>query len=123
MPSCRFDDLFAVFGPVRLKRFFGGEGIYAGDVMIGMVFEDIVYLTTSEETRGAFVAECCKPFEFTKPSTGEVVRTHWYAIPERLYDDPEELALWARAAMNVAVNSKTAKKKRRGSGAKARKTA
>jgi hypothetical protein len=34
----RFDDLFEPFGPVRLRRFFGGEGIYAGDVMIGMIF-------------------------------------------------------------------------------------
>jgi TfoX/Sxy family transcriptional regulator of competence genes len=39
----RFDDLFSVFGPIRLRRFFGGEGIVAGDVMIGMVFSDVIY--------------------------------------------------------------------------------
>jgi TfoX/Sxy family transcriptional regulator of competence genes len=32
----RFDDLFSEFGPVRLRRFFGGEGIRAGDILIGM---------------------------------------------------------------------------------------
>lgn len=112
VPSHRFEDLFAAFGPVRLRRFFGGEGIYAGEIMIGMVFNDIVYLTTNEGTRGAFESERCKPFRFTKPSTGEIVSTHWYAIPDRLYDDPEELAEWARTAMNVAANSKMKTKRK-----------
>ena len=107
----RFDDLFSEFGPITLKRFFGGEGIYAGEIMIGAVFDDILYFTTDPETRKAFLAETCKPFTFEKRSTGEIVKTHWYAMPERLYDEPEELAQWARIALNVAANSKTTKKK------------
>lgn len=106
--SHRFDDLFAAFGPVAVKRFFGGEGIYAGAVMIGMVFDDVIYLCTDETTRAAFVAESCEPFRFAKG--GETVVTHWYAVPDRLYDDPEELAAWARAARAVAAASKTKRK-------------
>lgn len=107
----RFDDLFSEFGPITIKRFFGGEGIYAGEIMIGMVFDDTVYLTTDPETRRAFLAEKCKPFTFEKRSTGEMVETHWYSMPDRLYDDPEELARWVRTALNVAANSETTKKK------------
>ncbi|HVU19987.1 MAG TPA: TfoX/Sxy family protein [Rhizomicrobium sp.] len=108
----RFDDLFSEFGPITVKRFFGGEGIYAGGIMIGAVFDDILYFTTNAETRGAFLAEKCKPFTFEKRSKGEMIETHWYAMPERLYDDPEELAQWARIALNVAADSSTTKKKR-----------
>jgi DNA transformation protein len=107
----RFDDLFSEFGPITLKRFFSGEGIYAGDIMIGAIFDDILYFTTDAATRAAFLAEKCKPFTFKKRSTGETVETHWYAMPERLYDDPEELAKWARIALDVAANSNTTKKK------------
>jgi TfoX/Sxy family transcriptional regulator of competence genes len=32
-------------------------------------------------------------------------------MPERLYDEPEELAQWAKVALSVAENSKTTKKK------------
>jgi TfoX/Sxy family transcriptional regulator of competence genes len=32
-------------------------------------------------------------------------------VPERLYDDPEEFAQWARAALKVAASSPTARKK------------
>jgi DNA transformation protein and related proteins len=108
----RFDDLFVEFGPIRLRRFFGGEGIYAGEVMIGMVFNaDTIYFKTDPETRKAFDAEGCKPFTFYKGK--ELITTTWLAIPDRLYDEPDELARWARAALAVAQASPTAKKKAR----------
>jgi DNA transformation protein len=107
----RFDDLFAAFGPIALRRFFGGEGIYVGAVMIGMVFNaDTIYFKTDAESRKAFDAEGCKPFTFHKGN--ELVTTTWLAIPDRLYDDPEELAHWARAAHDVARAAPAAKKRR-----------
>jgi DNA transformation protein len=107
----RFDDLFSEFGPIRLRRFFGGEGIYAGETMIGMVFTDTIYFKTDPETRKGFDAEGCKPFTFRKG--GETVVTTWLSLPDRLYDEPEELARWARAALAVAQAAPTAKKKAR----------
>ena len=112
MDAHRFDDLFAEFGPIKLRRFFGGEGIVADDVMIGMVFDDIIYFHTNAQTRTAFLAEGCKPFTFRKRSKNEMIATHWYALPDRLYDDPEELAAWARVALDAMRNSETEKKKR-----------
>jgi DNA transformation protein and related proteins len=114
----RFDDLFAEFGPIRLKRFFGGEGIVADEVMIGMVFSDVIYFKTDEETRKGFAAEKTKPFSFLKRSTGETIVTTWFALPERLYDDPDELAEWARAALTVARNAEAGKKAKKNSAAK-----
>jgi DNA transformation protein and related proteins len=109
----RFDDLFQEFGLVVLKPFFGSEGICAGDIIFGFVFGDIVYFKTDADTRKLFLAEKCKPFSFQKRSTGETVVTGWYALPDRLYDDPEELAQWARAALGVAQASPTVKNKAR----------
>lgn len=108
----RFDDLFSEFGPIVLRRFFGGEGIYSGDVMIGMVFDDRIYFKTDAITRKAFLAEKTKPFTFKKHSTGETVVTGWYAVPDRLYDEPEELATWAKAALGVASASPSTTRKR-----------
>ena len=107
----RFDDLFAEFGPIRLKRFFGGEGIYAGEVMIGSVFRDVIYFKTDAESRKAFDAEGAKPFTFHKGK--ELITTTWLALPDRLYDDPEELARWARTALAVAEAAPTQRKKAR----------
>ena len=116
----RFDDLFQEFGPITLRRFFGGEGICSGEIMIGMIFSDTIYFKTDETSRKAFLAERTKPFTFKKHN-GETVVTGWYALPDRLYDDPEELAQWARAAFQVALASPTVAKNRRKMTNKARK--
>jgi DNA transformation protein and related proteins len=107
----RFDDLFASFGPITLRRFFGGEGICAGEIMFGMIFGERIHFKTDERTREAFIAEGCQPFSFQK--RGETIVTGWYASPDRLYDDPEELARWAQQACDVAARSGTVASKQR----------
>jgi DNA transformation protein len=109
--SARLLDLFAQYGPIRIRRMFGSEGLFDGDVMIGFADEDIIYLKTDETTRPAFVAEGCKPFVYRKRNGDEIVMSY-YRIPDRLYDDPEELADWARRAAAVAEKSPTVARKR-----------
>jgi DNA transformation protein len=55
-----------------------------------------------------------------KHKSGETVVTTWFALPDRLYDEPDELADWARAALRIANASSTVKMKR---GAAAKKIA
>ncbi len=76
-----------------------------------MFNNDTVYFKTDAETRKAFDAEKSKPFTFTKGK--ELITTTWLSLPDRLYDEPGELAQWARAALKVAQTSTTAKKKAR----------
>jgi len=106
----RFDDLFAAFGPVTLRRLFSGEGIYADGRIIGIVIRDVIYFKTDDDSRAAFKSEGCKPFYFSKDS--KRIPSSYYAIPERLYDDTEELAEWARGALKVS-SAKPKKKKRK----------
>jgi DNA transformation protein len=96
----RFDDLFASFGPIALRRMFGGEGLFVKGQIIGLVMDDRIFLKTDAATRSAYIAERCKPFGFMKG--GKRIETSYFAIPERLYDEPEELADWARKAHAVA---------------------
>ncbi|MDR3528249.1 MAG: TfoX/Sxy family protein [Rhizomicrobium sp.] len=105
-------DLFAQFGPVRIRRMFGMQGLFAGERMIGFAGDDALYLKTDEATRGAFEAEGCEAFVYRKAS-GEEIAMSYYRIPDRLYDDPEELAEWARKAEAVAAQTPTAKRKQR----------
>jgi DNA transformation protein len=113
----RFDDLFQEFGRIAVRRMFGGEGIFADGEMIGLVFGDVIYLRTSRETRPHYLAEGCRPFSFAKPSQRRTVETAYYTMPDRLYDEPEELARWARAALDAARTKKTTKKKTKKSAA------
>ena len=107
----RFDDLFQYFGAITVRRMFGGEGIYAGDLMIGLVAAERLYLKTTDLNRANFETEGCEPFSF--PRGKKIMVTSYYAVPERLLDDPEEFASWARKAHAAALAAKAPRKKPR----------
>ncbi len=94
-------ELFSVFGPVTVRRMFGGAGIYADDTMFGLVAGGVIYLKAGDDNVAMFEREQLAPFTFSK-RTGERVVTSYRRMPDRLYDDPEELAEWARAALTAA---------------------
>ena len=97
-------DLFAEFGTVHIRRMFGGAGIYAGDVMFGLVSDGLIYLKADAETVPAFEREKCAPFEYATKQGKRAVMSYW-RLPDRLYDEPSELAQWARQAIAVAQRS------------------
>ena len=105
-----FADLFQAFGKITVRRMFGGAGLFVDGLMIGLVMNDQIYLKTDDQTRKAFIAENCQPFTYGAKG-GKRVSLGYYAIPDRLLDDPEEFAVWARQAERVA-RAKPVKKKK-----------
>lgn len=95
------DDLFAAFGKIDIKRMFGGYGLSADSLNFGLVIEGQVYLKTDEDTRARFETEGCAPFSYEAKGRTMTLTSYW-RMPERLYDDPDETAEWARAALGVA---------------------
>ena len=103
-------ELFAAFGPVSVRRMFGGAGIFADGLMIGLISGDEIYLKADQQTAPSFEAEGLKPFSYGAKRK-RVVMSYW-RMPERLFDDPDELAQWARAALGAAQRSGTHSKKK-----------
>lgn len=122
-------DLFREFGAVQIRRMFGGAGLWADDVMFALITREVIYLKTDDESIPAFEAENCSPFSYTTKNGRHTLTSYW-RLPERLYDDPEELAVWARRALAVAraksvgkVRVKTRPAAKAGVGRKAKKKA
>jgi len=107
----RFDDLFKNFGAIHVRPMFGGEGIYAGEIMIGLVFEDRLYLKAGDLNRADFLVENCEPFTYSQGR--KIVSMSYYEVPDRLLDDPEEFGDWARKAQAVALALKKPSKRLR----------
>ena len=116
-------ELFSAYGLVTARRMFSGFGLYAEDVCFCLVLRDgEFYLKADERSVADFEAENCKPFSYTQPSTGKVVSLNsFWRMPERLYDDPEELAEWTRAAVAAAHRAQLAKQRRAGGSARPKK--
>jgi DNA transformation protein len=102
-------DLFSEFGPVSLRRMFSGYGISADGTNFALVLRGAIYFRADEQTVPRFQDEGSKPFQYDTRGKVVTVGSYWQ-LPDRLYDDPEELAQWARAALAAAERAAAAKR-------------
>lgn len=95
-------------GPVRIRNMFGGAGVYLDDLMFGLIAGETLFFKVDDRNRADYEAEEMGPFVYEPPS-GKAVAMSYYELPERLYDDADELVAWARKALDAALSSKAAK--------------
>ncbi|HEX2889296.1 TfoX/Sxy family protein [Vineibacter terrae] len=94
-------DQLAPLGRVTMRRMFGKTGVFCDGVMLGMVTEDTFYVRVDEHNRATFKeAESAPPLNYEKK--GSTIDLAFWRVPERLIDEPDELVLWARAALAAA---------------------
>ncbi|MCC8984224.1 TfoX/Sxy family protein [Bradyrhizobium acaciae] len=105
-------DLFADFGPVKLRRMFSGYGISADGTNFALALRAGLYFRADEATVPQFEAEGCKPFQYTTRDRTVTVNSYWQ-LPARLFDDVEELAVWARLALGAAQRAALRKRPRK----------
>jgi DNA transformation protein len=104
--SSAIEELFRSFGPVRVRRMFGGAGIYADGRMFALEAAGDLFLKADDKTAPAFEKEGCGPFVYETGDGRRTVMSYW-RVPDRLLDDPDELAEWARKALAVAERAAT----------------
>src|SRR5258707_1701684 len=94
-------DLFSDFGPVTIRRMFSGFGISANGTNFALALRSGLYFRADAQTIPRFEAEGSKPFQYQTRTKTVTVASYW-ELPARLFDDPEELTGWARAALAAA---------------------
>lgn len=102
------EELLAALGPIRIKRMFGGAGVYAADVMFALVADDELYLKADEALAAQLEAEGSEPFTF-EMKDGRTAQMKYWRLPSAATDDPEVASDWARRALDVALKAKAAK--------------
>src|SRR5688500_12947913 len=91
----------APLGALRVRRMFGKTGVFCDGVMIGMVADDTLYLRVDDQSRATFAeAASAPPLNYRKQ--GRAIDLAFWRVPDRLFDEPEELVTWARAALAAA---------------------
>jgi DNA transformation protein len=114
-------DLFADFGPVTIRKMFSGYGISADGVNFALALRAGLFFRADEVTIPDFEAEGSKPFQYSTRVKTVLVNSYW-ELPARLFDDSEELAQWARAAVAAAQRAKVKKRPKRPKATKGKKT-
>jgi len=103
-------ELFGAFGSVEVRRLFGGAGVYADDTMFALVHDGVIFLKVDEQSAPAFDREGLEPFSYARGGERASL-TSYRRMPDRLYDDPDELVVWARTALAAAGRKGSAKRR------------
>src|SRR3979490_2672827 len=88
-------------GRVAMRRMFGKTGVFCDGLMLGMVRDNALYFRVDDDHRAAFKeAESFPPLNYEKKD--RTIDLSFWRAPERLFDEPDELVTWARAALAAA---------------------
>ncbi len=88
-------------GRLTMRRMFGKTGVFCDGLMFGMITEDTLYVRVDDHNKAVFKeAEAAPPLNYEKQ--GRTIDLSFWRVPERLLDEPDELILWARAALGAA---------------------
>ena len=91
----------APLGRVSMRRMFGKTGVFCDGLMLGMVRDDTLYFRVDDHNRAVFKeAQSYPPLNYEK--RGSSIDLSFWRAPERLFDEPDELVAWARAALAAA---------------------
>ncbi len=91
----------APLGGVALRRMFGKTGVFCDGVMFAVVADNMLYLRFDDANRAAFEEALSAPL-LSYEKKGATIDLAFCRAPERLFDEPDELVAWARAALAAA---------------------
>jgi DNA transformation protein len=69
--------------------------------MFALIDDGVIFLKADAATIPNFERENSVPFSYSTKHGSRTLSSYW-RLPERLYDEPEELAQWAAAALAAA---------------------
>src|SRR5436309_8633346 len=91
----------APLGRLSLRRMFGKTGVFCDGVMFAVVADNTLYFRVDDHNRETFKeASSSPPLNYAKG--GAMIDLSFWRVPERLFDESDELVTWARAALAAA---------------------
>jgi DNA transformation protein len=95
--------LMADLPGIRSKAMFGGFGIYRKELMFALIADAQLYFKANDFLADEFIALGLPAFTFT--SKTKQMRLHYYQAPEQVFEDPEQMLLWAEKAYQCALRN------------------
>jgi DNA transformation protein and related proteins len=90
---------------LRLKKMFGGAGVYSGETVFALAIEDMLFLKADAESAEEFDARGLEPFIF-RDRTGREIPMSYRQAPDELWEDPDAAREWVEKAFAAARRKK-----------------
>ena len=103
-----FCELLEPLGRITVRRMFGGAGLYADGLIVGLEVEGTLYLKTDEQTRQAFMDAGGVPFVYD--GKGKPITMSYWTPPEEAMDSSDAMLPWAQLALAASLRNAASKK-------------
>lgn len=103
-------DTLSPIGSISVRRMFSGAGVYCDGVIFALLIDDVIYLKADAGSIAAFEAEGVGPFTYDTKLGQRGIISYW-RMPDRLFDETDELLEWAKRAVAVSIAARDAKSK------------
>lgn len=100
MDRARIEELFAPFAAVSVKRMFSGHGVYADGLFFAIEAGGEIYLKADRHNAPRFQEAGSRPFVY-EGRDRPVTMSYW-SLPDRAFEDADELVFWAKSAVEAA---------------------
>jgi DNA transformation protein and related proteins len=101
-------DQLSALPDVRARAMFGAHGLYQGEAFFAILDEGRLFFKTDTQSQSDYTARGMGPF--TYESRGKVMTMGYHEVPPDVLENREELAAWARRAIQIAIGSKKSPK-------------
>ncbi len=95
-------ELLEGFGPLEIKRMFGGAGLYRDGVMFAILDNDALYFRVDEALQADLAAQGSTPWTYSKKPDGRGPNMAYWRLPDTAADDPDEAVAIARKSHAVS---------------------
>jgi DNA transformation protein len=102
-------EVFELFGPISVRKMFGGYGIYHHGLMFGLVSGETLYLKADAGNANHFEKQGLDKFEYVK--AGKIMAISYYQAPAEILEDREQAAIWALRSYQAALRGQRKTKK------------
>ncbi len=103
-------DQFRRWGPVEIRRMFGGHGIFRGGAMFALIHDETLFLRSDDANRAAFAAAGMGPFRYRR--RGKLVALAYHQAPPEAIEDSDVLGEWADLGFAAAQRRAAARAKK-----------
>ncbi len=97
-------EMLEPLGDIKLRKMFGGAGIYYGKTMFALISEDCVYFKVDSQNKDDFVSENSEPFSYMRNGKVTYLKSY-YQLPDEIMENSDELLSWSRRAVDAALRS------------------
>lgn len=102
-------DQMAFVPDLRIKRMFGGYGVFREARMFALIADDRLYFKSDASSRAAFESKGLGPF--TYEARGRTIALGYHEAPPEVFEEADAMRQWVREAWRAAVEGKATARK------------